>query len=82
MNKEYVLFHLREAQDAIETTLKEIEAEDDCDYGNFVVDMAHVYHHVKTAWNARDSSAAEAETCSEEDFNRWRQLPTDLDMSV
>ena len=82
MNKEYVLFHLRETQDAIETALKEIEAEDDYDYGNFVVDMAHVYHHVNTAWNARDSSAAEAETCSEEDFNRWRQFPTDLDMSV
>ena len=82
MNKEYVLFHLEAAKGELEKTLKEIKTDSEYDYGNFVVAMQHLYHHINTAWNARDASTERAEACSEDDFQRWRQFPSDIDMSV
>jgi len=75
MNREYILFHLKEAQEEIESTIAEIEKDSEYGYGNYVVSMSHSYHHVNTAWNARDVSNENAERCSNEDFNKWRQFP-------
>ncbi len=82
MNKDHVLFHLREARTELETTLREIERQPDYDYGEFVVAMTHLYHHVNTAWNAREVSPERSQRCSQEDFSAWRQFPRDLDMST
>ncbi len=82
MNKDYVLVQLREAREELERTIRELREDPDYDYGEFVVAMTHLYHHVNTAWNARDVSHERAETCSENDFRQWRQFPTDLDVSV
>jgi hypothetical protein len=43
--------------------------------------MEHLYHHVNTAWNARDSSAERADACSQEDFDCWRQFPQDIEFT-
>jgi hypothetical protein len=40
--------------------------------------MEHLYHHLNTAWNARDESPEGVAATSEEDFQRWRQFPEDL----
>lgn len=82
MNRDYVLFHLREAREELERTIAEIEASPSYGYGEFVVAVTHLYHHVNTAWNARDVEPDRAETCSEADFAQWRQFPTDVDMSA
>ena len=50
MNRDYVLFHLREAQCEIERTITEIESGPSYDYGEFVVAITHLYHHINTAW--------------------------------
>ena len=81
MNKEWVLFHLKEALEEIENTIKEIESEPEYDNPEFSVAMAHLYHHVNTAWNSRQSSEKEGEESSESNFSKWRQFPTDVDMS-
>ena len=80
MNRDFVLFHLGEAEKAIRDTIAEIKAHPDYDYGEYRVDMEHVYHHVNSAWNARDASEAAAKECSEADFSRWRQFPTDIEL--
>ncbi len=80
MNKDHVLFHLREARAALDATIREIEGEANYDYPEFVVDMTHLFHHVNTAWNSRDASPERCERCFEEDFSAWRQFPKDLDM--
>lgn len=82
MNKEWVLFHLKEAHDELNNTIQEIEQVPDYDYGEYIVAMMHLYHHLNTAWNSRDVSPQRAEACTEEDFSHWRQLPADIDMSV
>jgi hypothetical protein len=32
--------------------------------------MAHLYHHLNTAWNARESSEERARVCSQEDYEQ------------
>ena len=80
MNREWVLFNLREAAGELSRTIAEIDADSDYDYAHFSVAMKHLYHHLNTAWNARDASPDRAAACSEKDFNAWRQFPTGLSM--
>ena len=40
------------------------------------------YHHLNTAWNARHASADDVTACTAADFKRWRQFPTDINMSL
>ena len=80
MNKEVILFNLTEAQEELDRTVKELN--EDSEYGEpeFSVAMMHFYHHINTAWNARDSTPEEWKRCSDEDFNRWGRYPTDLEL--
>lgn len=82
MNKDYILFHLREAAEALDRSIREIEGDPEYEFGNFLVEITHLYHHVNTAWNARDASQEQAELCSEDDFRQWRQFPADIDLSA
>ena len=77
MNKEHVLFHLKEAREALEQIIQEIKSDPEYDDAEYSVDMRHLYHHVNTAWNGRDAIEAEVNECSEENFDRWRQYPVD-----
>lgn len=81
MNKDYILFHLREAKEELDRTVVAIESVPDYDFEEFVVAMQHLYHHVNSAWNARDAPPSDAEECSQENFVRWRQFPTDIEMT-
>ena len=76
MNKDYVLYNLIEAHKALGELIADVTSDPEYEYGNYVVDIAHVYHHLNTAWNARDATKAAADECSEEDFCRWRQFPS------
>ncbi len=82
MNRDFVLFNLREAYEALGQMINEIQSEPDYEYGEYVVDMRHLYDHVNTAWNARNADPERAERCSDKDFFEWRQFPKDIDMSV
>ncbi|HEX6993788.1 MAG TPA: hypothetical protein VF339_06535 [Gammaproteobacteria bacterium] len=81
LNKAYILFQLREAAESIRTLIQEIEDDPDYDIGAYTVDMMHLYHHVNTAWNARYSTKEESDACSEEDYERWRRYPNDLEIT-
>jgi len=48
MNRDWVLFNLREAEEEIRRTIADIETTPDYDYGEFVVAMSHAYHHLNT----------------------------------
>jgi hypothetical protein len=78
MNRDFVPFNLREAEQALSGTIKEIES--DAAYGHFElsIEMAHLYHHLNTAWNARESSEERARVCSQEDYEQWSRFPLDL----
>lgn len=78
MNREYTLFHLREALEELTRTVEEMELNPEFGAGEFSVAMEHLYHHLNTAWNARAATQAEATVCSEENYQRWRQFPKDI----
>jgi hypothetical protein len=80
MNREWVLHHLGEAQDEIASTIAEMQATPDYDYGEFWVAMQHLYHHLNTAWNSRDATPDQVENATDRDFNRWSRFPEDLPM--
>lgn len=82
MNKEFILFNLKEALEQLTETINELENDDKYDYGNYVVEMEHLYHHINTAWNAQDSTEQESIECSEKNFNKWREFPKDINMRL
>lgn len=79
MNKQAILFHLKEAAEQLASTISEVGDEDFGDE-SFQVDMSHLYHHLNTAWNARDCTMDEFNRCSEEDFARWHKFPSEEEM--
>ncbi len=80
MNTKFILFNLREAQEELESTIKDLETDHEYGDSELSVAMMHLYHHVNTAWNARNSTSEEAHNCSDEDFNRWSGYPSDLEV--
>lgn len=76
MNKDHVLFHLREAQEELESMILELNTEPEYGFGEYVIGMSHLYHHLNSAWNGRDASVQEVEECSQSNFETWRQMPT------
>jgi len=78
MNSKYIQYNLREAKDSIDLILKEIGANSDYDSEELAIDIGHIYHHINTAWNSRNSSEAESIECIETNYNRWRQFPSEI----
>lgn len=79
MNKDHVLFHLEEAEKAIGDAISNIKAESDYEAVDLRIDMSHVYHHLNTAWNGREASEEDSRENSDENFDKWRSFPKDLD---
>jgi len=77
MNKEYVLYNLKEAKEQITKTIYDLENNGEYDFSEFRVEMEHLYHHINTAWNAQNSTEKESYECSEENFQQWRKFPSD-----
>jgi hypothetical protein len=81
MNKDYILFNLRETLEELQRSIARLEADPGYPEGELRIAIAHAYHHLNHAWNARHSSRAESSACSDENFARWRKFPRDLDPS-
>ena len=80
MNRAFVLHELSEAHQALTTMIQEMRDSPDYGLGELFAEMPHLYHHLNTAWNARNASPAEVEKCSVEDFKRWSAFPDDVPM--
>lgn len=80
MNKDWILFHLKEALGVIQETIDKIENAPQYGKGDYLLAMTQLYHHINTAWNAQNFSAHETEESSEHNFETWRQFPVDLDL--
>lgn len=80
MNREYVLWNLREAAEELKRTIGQLEQDPRYGQDEFVVAMSHLYHHINTAWNARDATAEEAAECTEENFGKWRSMPENSEL--
>jgi hypothetical protein len=82
MTKDYVLHNLKEAAEELGRTIREIETDSDYGEEEFEIAMIHLYSHLNTAWNGRHASPDQVKACAAADFKRWRQFPTDINMSL
>ena len=76
MNKEWIAFHLEEAAEQLQDTLKRLSSEPDYSFGDYIVDMSHAYHHMNTAWNSRDASPEAVANHTDNDYEEWQQMPS------
>lgn len=82
MNKDYIIYNLKESLESLVSIIENIEKNEEYENGEYSVDMQHLYHHLNTAWNARNTSKLESEECSEENFGKWREFPSDIYMGL
>ena len=79
MNKNVVRFHLKEALEELQGTIKNLEQDDSYGKEEFEVAMGHLYHHLNTAWNGRNQTDEQHRKCSAEDFARFRKFPCEAE---
>ena len=60
MNRDFVLFNLREAAEELGRTVREIEANPEYSSGELLVAMQHAYHHLNSAWNGQELAELKA----------------------
>lgn len=77
MNRELVLHHLAEAHEALGRLLDDARRDPEWGIAELFAEMPHLYHHLNTAWNARDSTNAPGQA-SDDEFREWSAFPTDL----
>ncbi len=82
MNRNYVLYNLKEAESALAATIRRLETENEFDEESLLRSMMHLYLHVNTAWNARHASPEEAKECSPSNFREWHHFPQDIVMAT
>src|SRR5436190_5446875 len=75
MNRRIILFHLREAAEELNRTVKELARDPRYSEGKLEVVMGHLYHHLNTAWNGRKQTDKQFQHCTDKDFNRFRKFP-------
>ena len=80
LNRDWILFHLNEAHEELSRTIRELRETPDYDYGDFMPAMQHLYHHLNTAWNARDASPNTVQALGDKEFSAWTAFPIDLPM--
>jgi hypothetical protein len=82
VNRDWILFHLHEALEELQRTVRDIE--EDPEYGEpeLAVALTHLYHHVNTAWNSRAASDEENADASEQEFYRRRRFPDDIHLGM
>jgi hypothetical protein len=78
MNSSMILLNLREAEEELRKLITEFERSPDVPFESFHVSMAHLYHHLNTAWNGRYATREQWVHQSNEDFARWERFPHDL----
>ena len=81
LNKEWILFHLKEGLEELSRTIGDLESNNDYTYGEFSVAMMHLYHHLNTAWNSKWENPDRVANLSEDDFYKWRAFPSDISMN-
>lgn len=79
MNRKLVLRNLTEPHEALTRMLEEAREDPEWGVGDLIADMPHFYHHLNTAWNARESPNAVGQA-SDTEFREWSAFPTDLPM--
>ncbi|HEX8552798.1 MAG TPA: hypothetical protein VF681_14720 [Abditibacteriaceae bacterium] len=75
LNKIWVSFELQDLAEHLADVLDRLRDED-YDEAEYRIDIGHAFHHLNSAWNARN---AEDEEPTEENLKKWAQFPSDIE---
>ena len=78
MNWKAIALNLSEAREELERLEKFAADPKRRNDGEFMVGIAHAYHHLNFAWNVRLVPLSRYADLSDADFNRWGRFPRDL----
>lgn len=78
LNWEVVACNIREARRQLEQIERRIEEPNAPSEPELQIMLAHSFHHLDFAWNARRVSTERYANLSDEEFALWRQHPKDL----
>lgn len=79
LNWDIVKWNVTEAREQLEKIEQQILANEISEF-TLEVEMAHAYHHLNKAWNARRVTSSRYQKCATADFNEWGEFPTDLEL--
>jgi hypothetical protein len=78
MNTRFIASNLKEAEQDLQRLTARAAAGEDISFEDFHVAMAHIYHHLNSAWNGRNITDAEWRECTDENYKKWESFPRDL----
>ena len=79
MDKDYLLFNLAEAKEAIEKLIENINKDSEYDVAEYRVEMQHIYWHMNSAWNGKDFDV-KRDQLTDELYEKFIQYPKDLEL--
>jgi hypothetical protein len=77
MKNEYILLNLKESKESLDELIKNIIENEDYDFGEYLVEMQHIYWHINRAWNGREFDIEKNKLTKIID-NEFIQFPKDL----
>ena len=78
MNADFLVSNLKEAEEELCRLIAHINSAKNPSFEDFHVAMAHIYHHLNSAWNGRNITDHEWRECTDENWHKWRKFPRDL----
>ena len=80
MNRELMVCNLSEAVEQLLETIEELgnESSESPTEGELLAELAHAYHHINFAWNARHEAVDFLGAMSDEQFYRYRAFPSEI----
>ena len=82
MNKQWIAQHVEEARDQLTGILNDLIKDDDYSAADFMVAMAHAYHHLNTAWNTRNYADEQVADQSMDDYYEWERFPAEKELML
>jgi hypothetical protein len=78
MNTRFIASNLEEATEELHRLTARAKAGEEIPFEDFHVAMAHIYHHLNSAWNGRNITREEWQQCTDENYEKWQRFPQDL----
>ncbi|GAA4494642.1 hypothetical protein GCM10023172_05170 [Hymenobacter ginsengisoli] len=73
-----LMYELIDAQDGIESLLRDMKEDKEFSEIEFGIHMAHIYGHLNRAWNRRNATDKQIDTYPMPE--EWNSFPTDSDL--
>jgi len=75
MNARFIASNLKEAEDELRGLITRLESGKQLSFEDYHVAMAHIYHHLNSAWNGRNATDEPAATMHRRRLSEVAEVP-------